>query len=183
MKTTFLSTLLILISAFLQAQNRNKIYLRSESLKNYETKLKVIELPKQITVNWYDTSGNEYNEDKILLFVKDDTLYFDVPQNDTLVEAIAYNQIEFLRIISVGRILLIPIAAYSSVLFTQLAVGAVFIVGLGLSNSYSSSRDPYIVFAGLIVAAIDIPIFYLSKALWNGTRMTFKTKQWKLMKR
>lgn len=183
MKTTILSALLILISTFLHAQSSNNLYLRTEYGSSFNNKLKTIELPKQIMVNWYDTSGTEHNEDKVLLFVKDDTLYFDVAENDTLLEAIAYNQIEYLRIFSVGKILLIPVATYSSVVFAYGAVGAVALIGYGLTNSYGYGGGPYLAIAGVIVAVIDIPIFFITKALWNATRMTYKTNRWKLMKR
>jgi hypothetical protein len=182
-RTAILSTLFIFISLFTQAQNNNKLYLRTEAGGMFNNKLKTIELPKQMMVNWYDTSGHEHNEDKVLLFVKDDTLYFDVPQNDTLVEAIAYNQIEYIRIFSVGKILLIPVAIYSSAIFAYGAVGAVALIGYGLTSSNSYFGGPSVAILGLIVAAIDIPIFIITKALWNGTRMTYKTNKWKLLKR
>jgi hypothetical protein len=95
MKTFLLSTLFIIVSIFLKAQNNNMLFLKKGSGKSLNNEIKKFKLPKQMVVNWYDTAGNEHNEDKVLLFAKDDTLYFDVPQNDSLVEAIAYNQIEF----------------------------------------------------------------------------------------
>ena len=182
MKTFLLSTLFIIISIFLKAQNNNMLFLKKGSGKSLNNEIKKFKLPKQMVVNWYDTAGNEHNEDKVLLFAKDDTLYFDVPQNDSLVEAIAYNQIEFLRVVSVDNILLIPVATFSSLIFAQGAVGAVLLIGYGLSSSYNYG-GPYLLVAGLAVAAIDIPIYFITKVLWNGTRMTYKTDKWKLLKR
>lgn len=181
MKTLILSISFIFISILLCAQS-NKLYLRTENGGFLTNKLKSFELPKQMMVNWYDTSGHEHNDDKVLLLVKDDTLYFDVPGNDTLLEAIAYNQIEYIRIFSVGKILLIPVAAYSSVIFAYGAVGAAALIGYGLSSSGAYYGGPPFVLLGVVVAVIDVPVYILTKVLWNSTRMTYKTKNWKLLK-
>ncbi len=181
MKTVIFSILFILNCLLLKAQTENRLVLRNVS-NNYTTsKFKLIELPQQMMVNWYDTFGIEHNDDKVLLYVVKDTLFFDVPNNDTLVEALAYNQIESIKIFSVGKILLKPVALTSSVFCAYGAAGTIALLGYGLSSNYSSERF-FFVLAGLLVAGIDVPLFFISKALWTSSNMTYKTEKWKQIK-
>ena len=181
MKIIIFSILFIFNSLLLRAQTENKLILRNVSNNFMTSKFKLIELPQQMMVNWYDTFGIEHNDDKVLLYVVKDTLFFDVPNNDTLVEALAYNQIESIKIFSVGKILLKPVALTSSIFFAYGAAGTIALLGYGLSSNYSSERFS-LVFAGFLVAAIDIPLFFVSKALWTGSNMTYKTEKWKQIK-
>lgn len=182
MKNFLLGVLFVLISSVLYAQPLNKLVLRKMSVNYKNNQYKVIDLPQQMMVNWYDTMGIEHNDDKLLLYIVNDTLFFDVPNNDTLVEALAYNQIEFIRIFNIGKIILKPIALVSTFFFTYGAAGTIALFGYALT-SYRSSEGLVLVFGGLLVAAIDLPLFYISKALWEGSNMTYKTEKWKLNNR
>jgi hypothetical protein len=182
MKTVLLSILIIIISTALEAQTENKLILQKKAKYYKNNQFREFELPHQMIVNWYDTSGVEHNDDKTLLYVLKDTLFFEVPKNDTLVEAIAYNQIESIKVFNVGKILLKPIALASTAIFSYGAIGSIALLGYGFT-SYRSGESFYLFFAGLLVAGIDVPFFYISKALWEASNMTFKTQNWKQVKR
>jgi hypothetical protein len=91
------------------------------------------------------------------------------------------DQIESIKIFSVGKILLKPVALTSSVFCAYGAAGTIALLGYGLSSNYSSERF-FFVLAGLLVAGIDVPLFFISKALWTSSNMTYKTEKWKQIK-
>jgi hypothetical protein len=177
MKTIF-CILFTFISMLLSAQTDNKLVLRKTSGNFMSSKFKVIELPQQMMVNWYDTFGVEHNDDKVLLYVVKDTLFFDVANNDTLVEALAYNQIESIKMFSVGKILLKPVALVSSIFLAYGTAGTIALLGYGLTSNYSSDRFA-LVLGGLLFVAIDVPLYLATKALWTGSNMTYKTEKWR----
>lgn len=182
MKKAIFFLLFISTTLVLDAQTSNKLVLRKASSSSFKkSQFNVIELPQQMMVNWYDASGFEHNDDKLLLYVVKDTLYFDMPKNDSLVEAIAFNQIESIKMFSVGKILLKPVAVVSSFFFGYGVVGAGALFGAGLFSSRTAESSLYFV-GGLLVAAIDVPLFFITKALWDGSNMTYKTANWKLAK-
>lgn len=182
MKKVFLGLFLVFISLGLSAQSANQLTLRQTSGNFLSGKYKIFDLPQQMMVKWYDTLGIEHNDDKVLLYVTKDTLFFDVPSNDTLVEALAYNQIEAIKVFNVGKILLKPLALTSSIFFTYASAGTAILIGYGLASNHSSDRYA-LVGGALILFIVDVPLFYISKALWTGSNMTYKTEKWKLVNR
>jgi hypothetical protein len=180
MKKTIFFLLFISTTLLLNAQTSNKLVLRKASSGSFKkSQFNVVELPQQMMVNWYDASGFEHNDDKLLLYVIKDTLFFEMPKNDSLVEAIAFNQIESIKMFSVGKIFLKPVAVFIYFFFGYGVVGSGALFGAGLFSSRSAESSLYFA-GGLFVAAIDVPLFFITKALWDGSNMRYKTEKWKL---